>query len=128
SRVQACCVVINLTVSACPELQGQLQFLSTPNHVPVPRDRSGVNAIALRRADMLPPAEIEVATLQLIERSFGATREQVVQAVSRGFGIRNTSSQVRSVLEQAVDSMIARRQLKEISGVLTATDESRRSV
>ncbi|SEA41320.1 DUF3320 domain-containing protein [Paraburkholderia sartisoli] len=104
------------------------EFLSTPNHVPVPRDRSGVNAIALRRADMLPPAEIEVATLQLIERSFGATREQVVQAVSRGFGIRNTSGQVRSVLEQAVDSMIARRQLKEISGVLTATDESRRAV
>ncbi|WP_186094178.1 DUF3320 domain-containing protein [Burkholderia gladioli] len=104
------------------------EFLSTPNYAPVPRDRSGVNAIALRRADMLPPEEIEVAALQLIERSFGATREQVVQAVSRGFGIRNTSSQVRSVLEQAVDTMIARRQLKEVSGVLTTMDESRRSV
>ncbi|MFP3560925.1 hypothetical protein SB861_61625, partial [Paraburkholderia sp. SIMBA_049] len=61
-------------------------------------------------------------------RSFGATREQVVQAVSRGFGIRNTSSQIRSVLEQAVDSMVARRQLKEVSGVLTAAEESMRSV
>jgi len=77
---------------------------------------------------MLPPAEIEVATLQLIGRSFGATRDQVVQAVSRGIGIRNTSSQVRSVLEQAVDTMIARRQLKEVAGVLTTTDESKRSV
>ena len=103
------------------------EFLSTPNRVPVPRDRSGVNTIALRRADMLPPAEIEVAALQLIERSFGATRDQVIQAVSRGFGIRSTGSQVRSVLEQAVDTMIARRQLKEVAGVLTATDESMRS-
>ena len=101
------------------------EFLSAPNRPLVPRDRSGVNAIALRRADMLPPAEIEVAALQLIERSFGATRDQVVQAVSRGFGIRNTSSQVRSVLEQAVDTMIARRQLREVAGVLTVTDESR---
>lgn len=98
------------------------EFLSAPNRMPVPRDRSGVNAIALRRADMLPPAEIEVATLQLIERSFGATRDQVIQAVSRGFGIRNTSSQVRGVLEQVVDAMLGRRQLREVAGVLTTTD------
>ncbi|MGO4704113.1 DUF3320 domain-containing protein [Dyella sp. 2RAB6] len=104
------------------------EFLSTPDCVPVPRDRSAVNAIALRRAEMLPPAEIEVAALQLIERSYGATRDQVIQAVSRGFGIRNTSSQVRSVLEQAVDGMIARRQLREVGGVLTATEASPPSV
>ncbi|RQU99436.1 DUF3320 domain-containing protein [Burkholderia cenocepacia] len=103
-------------------------FLSTPSSVPVPRDRSAVNAIALRRADMLPPAEIEVAALQLIERSFGATRDQVIRAVSRGFGIRNTSGQVRSVLEEAVDTLIARQQLKEVEGVLTTTDEARRFV
>ncbi|UEP26850.1 MULTISPECIES: DUF3320 domain-containing protein [unclassified Burkholderia] len=104
------------------------EFLSTPDSVPVPRDRSAVNAIALRRADMLPPAEIEVAALQLIERSFGATRDQVIQAVSRGFGIRNTSSQIRSVLEQAVDTLISRQQLKEVAGVLTSTDQSRGSI
>ncbi|MHA6930432.1 hypothetical protein [Ralstonia pseudosolanacearum] len=77
---------------------------------------------------MLPPAEIEVAALQLIGRSFGATRDQVIQAVSRGFGIRNTSSQVRGVLEQAVDDMIARRQLKEVAGILTMTDDARPAV
>ncbi|MDK1379162.1 DUF3320 domain-containing protein [Ralstonia pseudosolanacearum] len=104
------------------------EFLSTPNRVPVPRDRSEVNAMGLRRADMLPPAEIEVAALQLIGRSFGATRDQVIQAVSRGFGIRNTSSQVRGVLEQAVDDMIARRQLKEVAGILTMTDDARPAV
>lgn len=98
-------------------------FLSTPDRVPVPRDRSAVNAVALRRADMLPPAEIEVAAMQLIVRSFGATRDQVIQAVSRGFGIRSTSSQVRSVLEQALDAMIARRQLKEVAGLITALED-----
>ncbi|MHA6869960.1 hypothetical protein ACQUKG_06345, partial [Ralstonia pseudosolanacearum] len=35
SRVQACCGVINLTVSACPELQGQLHKSPTPIFVSI---------------------------------------------------------------------------------------------
>lgn len=97
-------------------------FLSFPGQDLLPRDRSNVVAIALRKAELLPPAEIEIAIGQLIQRSFGATRDQVVQAVSRGFGIRNTSSLIRSVMEQAIDRMIDRRELKEIEGLLTTID------
>jgi hypothetical protein len=79
-------------------------------------------ATALRKAEMLPPTEVEVAVSQLVQRSFGATRDQVIQAVSRGFGIRNTSSQVRSALEDVIEKMIARRQLKEVAGLLTVVE------
>ena len=72
---------------------------------------------------MLAPAEIEVAVLQLVLRSFGATRDQVIQAVSRGFGIRNTSSQVRVVIEQIIDAIVSRGQLKEVGGMLATTGE-----
>jgi very-short-patch-repair endonuclease len=94
-------------------------FLSLPGREAVPRDRSEITATALRKAEMLPPAEIEVAVSQLVQRSFGATRDQVIQAVSRGLGIRNTSSQVRGALENVIEKMIARRQLKEAAGLLT---------
>lgn len=97
-------------------------FLSVPGREPVPRDRSEVMATALRKADMLPPTEVEVAVSQLVQRSFGATRDQVIQAVSRGFGIRNTSSQVRSALEDVIEKMIVRRQLKEVAGLLTVVE------
>ena len=98
------------------------EFLSAPGQRPSPRDRSNVVAIALRKAEMLPPDEIEAAVRQLIQRSLGATRDQVIQAVSRGFGIRSTSSQIRGTIEQAVDMMITRRQLKEVAGLLTMID------
>lgn len=98
------------------------EFLSVPDKQFLPRDRSNVVATALRKAEMLPPAEIELAVRQLIQRSLGATRDQVIQAVSRGFGIRSTSSQIRGVIEQIIDLMMARRQLKEIAGLLTTID------
>jgi len=97
-------------------------FLSLPGRKAVPRDRSEVAATALRKAEMLPPTEIEAAVSQLVQRSFGATRDQVIQAVSRGFGIRNTSSQVRCALEDVIETMIARRQLREVAGLLTVVE------
>jgi hypothetical protein len=95
------------------------EFLSEPGRQPWPRDRSNVDAIALRKAELLPPQELEVAIKQLIQRSFGATRDQVVQAVSRGLGIRSTSSQVREAIERVVETMISSSQLKEVAGLLT---------
>lgn len=47
---------------------------------------------------------------------------QPIAAVSRGFGIRSTSSQTRGVIEQAIETLIVRRQLKEVGGLLTTVD------
>lgn len=95
------------------------QFLSLPDFVPVPRDRSEVTVIALRKAEMLPPSEIEAAIFLVVRQNFGATREQVIQAVARGLGIRNTSAQVRSTIDDVVGSALSGRKLVEVGGMLT---------
>ena len=95
------------------------QFLSLPDVVAVPRDRSEVVAASLRKAEMLPPSEIEVAILIMVRKNFGATREQVIQAVARGMGIQNTSAQVRSVIDDVVSSVLTARRLIEVEGMLT---------
>ena len=82
-------------------------FLSLMGATPLVRDRSAARSLNLRRADMLPPAEIRVAALDTVRGNFGATRDQIVQAVSRRVGIKVTSSQVRAVIERVIDAVVA---------------------
>lgn len=98
-------------------------FLWLPGSTPLPRDRGNVETVALRRADMLPPSEIEAAAVQLLRKNFGASREQIIQAVARGLGIRSTSSQVRSVIESAINKAVRTGQLVEAEGLLTVGAE-----
>ncbi|MDR6790404.1 very-short-patch-repair endonuclease [Sphingomonas sp. BE138] len=86
-------------------------FLSVPGREPEVRDRTSVRSPALRRAEMLPPAEIRAAALATVRYNFGATRDQIVQAVSRALGIKSTSAQVRAVIVDVVDAAVARGEL-----------------
>ncbi len=82
-------------------------FLSVPGRAAQLRDRSNVRSMNLKRADMLPPAEIKASVLEIVGANFGATEDQVVQAVSRAMGIRQTSAQVRSVIAKVLAQAIA---------------------
>jgi very-short-patch-repair endonuclease len=95
-------------------------FLSLPDVAPIARDRSEVTVIALRKAEMLPPDEIEAAIFLVVRQNFGATREQVIQAVARGLGIRNTSAQVRSAIDDVIGLALSARRLIEVGGMLTS--------
>ncbi len=82
-------------------------FYTMPG-APVPvRDRSAAASPTLRRPETLPPAEIETALLHVVSRNFGATEDQAVQAVSRAFGVKATSAQLKeaitAILEAALD-------------------------
>lgn len=93
-------------------------FLWLTGMAPTPRDRGNVGATVLRRAEMLPPSEVEAAASQLLAQSYGASREEVIQGVARGLGIRNTSSQVRSVIEKVVIQMVRKGRLMEADGLI----------
>lgn len=82
-------------------------FLSIPGRAAQLRDRSNVRSMNLKRADMLPPAEIRTAVLEIVGANFGATEDQVVQAVSRAMGIKQTSAQVRGVIAKVVADAVA---------------------
>jgi hypothetical protein len=71
----------------------------------------------LRRADRLPPAEIALAVVDIVRINFGATGDQIVQAVSRSVGNKATSATVREMIEGEITRMVAAGSLTEQSGI-----------
>jgi very-short-patch-repair endonuclease len=84
----------------------QGDFLSLPDQEVKVRDRSATRSPTLRRAEMLPPAELQVAAVRVVRENLGATRDQVVQAVSRALGIKSTSAQVKAAILDAVEAEV----------------------
>ena len=83
------------------------QFLSVGGRAPRVRDRSDVGSLGLRRPEYLPPSEIDEAVRQVVRGSYGASQEEITQAVSRALGFRATSGQLRSVLESRVGALLS---------------------
>jgi very-short-patch-repair endonuclease len=81
-------------------------FLSMPGQEIRVRDRSDVTSLALRRPDYLPPQEIDAALHATVKENLGARLEELVLCVSRKFGFRNTSAQLREVIEARAKRLI----------------------
>jgi hypothetical protein len=64
---------------------------------------------------MLPPMELDVAALAIIDANFGARRDELVLATARDFGFAATSAQLRAVIEARIDALTA-------AGVLALKD------
>lgn len=97
-------------------------FLTAPGAVVNVRDRSLATSTTLRRADRLPPAEIAAAILEIVLANFGATRDQIVQAVSRAVGNKATSSIVREMIEGQINRVSHEGRLVEQSGLLVIAE------
>lgn len=82
-------------------------FYSAPGQQVSVRDRSQVQSATLRKPEMLPPSEIDHAAIEIVRANYGASRGELVQALSRTFGFASTSAQLRAVLEARIDSLIA---------------------
>lgn len=93
-------------------------FLSLPGQMPVVRDRSDVSSLTLRRPDYLPPQEIDAGILDIVSANFGATVGELVLRVSRQLGYRSTSAQLRSVIEDRVESLVKAGTAKEMNGLI----------
>lgn len=93
-------------------------FLTVPGRQPKVRDRSSVRSPTLRRPDTLPPAEIEIAILDVVRANFGASDEQVCSVVSRALGFKSTSSQLRDAIAEVRKAALARGWLVGRDGLL----------
>ncbi|WDF72263.1 DUF3320 domain-containing protein [Novosphingobium sp. KACC 22771] len=93
------------------------QFLSIPGAPVTVRDRSAATSSTLRRADHLPPAELMLAITDVVRTNFGATSDQIVQAVSRALGNKATSSVVRERIEAEIARLVASGGLIDQAGV-----------
>lgn len=96
-------------------------FFSLPGSKPTARDRSEVASAGLRKPEMLPPAEIKAAALAFVTANLGATPEEVVMGVSRLFGFKATSAQLRQVLTDTIGAAVNDGLLTVQEGMLTAT-------
>lgn len=84
----------------------------------VPRDRSQVCSLALRRAEYLPEAELAEAIVIVVARNFGANRDQVIERVARAMGIRAISASVRERVAAVVEQAVASGRLVNEEGLL----------
>ncbi len=99
-------------------------FLSIPGREAKIRDRSAVASATLRRCEALPPAELERAVLDIVRTHFGATDDQIGLAVSRAIGFKATSSQLRTIIADAVTAAIGKGWIDRKNGVLVTGPEA----
>jgi very-short-patch-repair endonuclease len=88
-------------------LEKEGKFLSVPGARVKVRDRSEVRSAGLRRPEMLPPAELRQAALEVIASNFGASDDQIALAVSRALGFKATSGQIRDAILKALERGIS---------------------
>lgn len=93
-------------------------FLWMHGAMPTVRNRTQVQSLGLRKPEMLPPTELRAAILQVVQTNFGATPDQVVQAVSRSLGFKATSSQLKAVIDDAIAHALAEQYLLQQSDLL----------
>lgn len=105
-------------------LEREGAFLSMPGQPLVVRDRSAAGSGTLRRADMLPPREIAAAVHSTVRENLGATRDEIVQSVSRAVGIMSTSAQVRNVILGEIEAEISEGRLSDQGGMLSAVSSA----
>ena len=117
SRIRAAVERAALAASEQGVVQGG-PFYIAPERKVVVRDRSAVNSVTLRKPDMLPPAEVRQAIVDVIRANYGAGRLDLVQSVSREFGFVATSAQLRAAIESMVDQMITGGDLVQRTDIL----------
>lgn len=93
-------------------------FLSIPEQLVVVRNRSDVQSETLRKPEMLPREEISIAILNTVKENFGGSSDEIVQAVSRLFGFKATSSQLKDVIKTVLEALISKGSLTDQGGIL----------
>ena len=108
ARIQA---AVERAIDAAIRFDGMLmtgRFLSMADTVVAIRDRGAVVSDTLRKPDMLPPQEIDVAILDTLQKNYGAGLVEIAQYVARLFGFKATSPQLRETIRLRLDDLLLR--------------------
>lgn len=70
------------------------------------RDRSEVETATLRKPEYLPPAEIDLAICESVHRNVAAAAEDIAREVSRAFGFKSMSSQLKTVICDRINELV----------------------
>ncbi|WP_119680768.1 DUF3320 domain-containing protein [Indioceanicola profundi] len=101
-------------------ITGEADCYQVPGAVVAIRDRSEVTSPGLRKPEMLPPAEIRAAATSFVKTNLGATVEETVSGVSRLFGFKATSAQLKQVILAELDAAVDAGDLVQQESILMA--------
>ncbi len=97
-------------------------FYRVPDQAVKVRDRSAVASPGLRKPDMLPPEEIDLALTTIAEENFGATADELATAVARRLGFASTGAALRTVLEARIAVLLTGGMLVQKGDLLKVPD------
>jgi very-short-patch-repair endonuclease len=117
SRIRASVDKALATAKADGKLSGG-PFWSTPDGAVRVRDRSAVESTTLRQPANLPPAEIDLAIVEAVERSIAISPDEAARAVAEALGFAALSAQLRAVVLERVRELVSETTLSEKDGLL----------
>jgi len=82
------------------------------------RNRNHTSSSTLRKPDMLPPSEIRFAIGKVVEAYIGIEPNEAAIEVTRLFGFKATSAQLRDIITQEIRSLADLGSLKQQDGKL----------
>lgn len=80
------------------------------------RDRSGVKSTTLRKPKYLPPEEVDQAVREAVVRNVSASSEEISREVSQAFGFKSTSAQLKLLVVDRLEALVASGALKHVAG------------
>jgi hypothetical protein len=98
-------------------------FWIAPDGVVQVRDRRGVVSSSLRQPEFLPPAEIDRAIVEIISRSAAIGSEEVAPGVAEALGFSATSAQLRALVDDRVQHLVAAEAITTTDGFLRLRSE-----
>lgn len=87
------------------------------------RNRSSVQCDQVKKPTHLPPAEIQLATLKIVEVSIGISRDDLSTPVARLFGFTSTTRQLKEVIQKEIEPLLRAGTLEERDGKLYLPQE-----
>lgn len=86
-------------------------FYMIPGQPIIVRDRSQTISPGLKKPEFLPPVEIDQAIITVVEENFGATRADLIVAVSRYLGFAATGAALRGRLSERIENLLGQNRL-----------------
>lgn len=84
------------------------------------RSREAVSSPGLRKAEMLPPAEIRCALLLILKSHLGAASDDLIVEAVRMFGFKSTGGNLREVIGREVEYLLRAGHLSQRDDTLYA--------
>ena len=121
SRIQGTVSTGIRSLMANNQCRSEDGFLFIPGAAVLIRNRENVESPDLRKPDMIAPAEIRAAILAVIDLSHGAAQKEIPTAVARVLGFKNTSAQLRYVVEGQIHKLEKQNAIAEVNGMFKRT-------